>query len=443
MGTVFSRETKGLSLESRLHFWALLGPFFILAAIFVSTIRFIPTGAYMPFLLLLTLPICWYKKKRLVFLAVGLCFAMFLFSYSRIPHEYRVWEMGMLLTVGLGLLITVLSLKEISQMLSDFQQEAKSRLDNLMRIDEKLKQAEGVSHKQEGELEEKLQLATEKMEQVQQETEMLKAQLREAVEEKKSLQLKLDNYSKSVDEWESQSYKMKKSFEESELKRQKTQEEKDNIQAKMDALSMSIQGDKQRLAKEKQEFHVFQLTANQKQIEMKKMLEENIEKLNELSAHVEELVEEKEALEKKAELFAQDKSRFRNALNAARSEKFQLKVIVAHQGKLLKMQAKKRSQASSVNISKEGKNYEHLYRQLRKQFQEKDRELTKARHALFHSEEEKLKIKKEQEMLACEPMDIIDAAQRDLQKQEVEKERLEKEVKDLNELVELLSQKDN
>ncbi|SCA58736.1 hypothetical protein AB751O23_AM_00010, partial [Chlamydiales bacterium SCGC AB-751-O23] len=405
---VFSTQTRKLSLESRLHFWALLGPFFILSAIFVSTFRFFPTGAYMPFLLLLTLPICWYKKKRLVFGAVGLCFVLFLFSYSRIPHEHRVWEMGMFFTVGLGLLITVLSLKEISKMLGDFQKEAESRLDNFLKVDQRLKKTESKSQIQEIELERQLEMAKQKVGQLYQEIEdrdklvhLLKKEMDLKLEDNESLQQKLTKYDSSLDEWETVSRNLEKKLIEEQEAHGKQRSIFNELQEKMQGLNSSVKNERQVLQKEKQEFHVFQLTANQKQIEMKKLLDKNVNALKSLSQNVDELLKEKESLEKAFKDTEEKKKLYRNTLNETRVAKFQLKVNQTALRRELKKTLRNKKYPSSFDKKKKedsSQSYEDLYRQLKKQFHDKDKVLSKARHALFHSEEKRLKIEKGAEL---------------------------------------------
>lgn len=406
---MFSHHTKALKTESSVHFWALLGPFFILAATFVSAFRFLPVGAYFPFVVLLIFPVCWLGKKQAVFGLVGIFFAMFLYYYSKIPPEYRMWELGMVITVSLGLLITMLSLKEISQLVSEAVTDSSRRLEQFMQADASLKKTQNVSQVRLTELE-------AKVEQLEQQKKILDLEL----EEKRSeLQANKQREADRLKSFELEKKEMQKAWE---------QKEKENEQGFLKERAC--------LQKDKQEFHVFQLSANQKQIEMKKQLEDSQALLSELKKGVEALSEEKKEW---SQQLAGVHKKHLDEMNEQRVAKYQLYLDKLALVRLNKAQKKEQGQAGA--LAAESVDYKSLYEQLREQFEQRGEALSEARQALFYAEQQNLCRQKEEEFAQHELPEDWPYLLRDLKKQSQENEHLKEEVRSMHDLLSSLFEK--
>ncbi len=125
--------------SGRVLFWMSLGPFLLLLTLLISLIKAAPPTLFMPLAAICGLPVClrWRMNGLLpalitlgVFLALG--------SLQTGP-EHRFWLVGMAMAVALSFVVAALSAEEADSLISQVTKSAQSRLDNLWRLDEKLK----------------------------------------------------------------------------------------------------------------------------------------------------------------------------------------------------------------------------------------------------------------------------------------------------------------
>lgn len=132
-------SAKEQPLERRVLFWAVLGPFVILSTLFVSLVKAGPISFSIPLTALVGVPLClkWKQKGLLIsLLMLGLVLA---FCYTDLPVQQRFWHVGLGMSVALALVVTALGFEESESSLKHLELEAKSRLENLWRLDETLK----------------------------------------------------------------------------------------------------------------------------------------------------------------------------------------------------------------------------------------------------------------------------------------------------------------
>ncbi len=129
-------------LAFQVKFWALIGPFVCLLALFVFFVKSTSGPIFLPVLLLVGVPLCWRWKLWGVAFSVGLLFAFLTYTYGEIPLEERFWYLGMGVSIALALFITALSFDEVEAIIFAIQLESRSRLENLWKVDEKQKYAE-------------------------------------------------------------------------------------------------------------------------------------------------------------------------------------------------------------------------------------------------------------------------------------------------------------
>ena len=137
MNTTASEKT----IESQIRFWSLLGPFFLLFSIGLLLFK-LSDHWYFSLSALIGLPLCvkWRLKGLAAALATLFCFS--LISYTELDLEERYWHVGMSLTLAFSLIVLALSLDEADQMIDRIQSESKSRLANLIHLEEAFNNAE-------------------------------------------------------------------------------------------------------------------------------------------------------------------------------------------------------------------------------------------------------------------------------------------------------------
>lgn len=124
------------------QFWTMLGPLLIIGALITSLVK--ETSGYylvIPIIGLIGIPLCWRWKMTGLTASLLMLFMGLAVVYGRLPIEDRFWEVGMAMAFALGFVITTLSLEEAETIVDTIQVESHSRLQNLWRLDERLRQS--------------------------------------------------------------------------------------------------------------------------------------------------------------------------------------------------------------------------------------------------------------------------------------------------------------
>lgn len=134
-------QAKEKSLDQQVQFWALIGPFISLLTILVSMMRESPMQTPFAWTLIVSLPICWKWKLKGFAVSMGLLVVLFAYQFPELSPALQLWSGGVTIAAALSLLATALSYEEVSVLIGSVQVESKSRLDGMVNLDEKLKQA--------------------------------------------------------------------------------------------------------------------------------------------------------------------------------------------------------------------------------------------------------------------------------------------------------------
>lgn len=117
--------------------WAIVGPLICLFSLFVISVKNSQVPLFLPFTLLLGMPVCW-RWRLWGWGSVSLFLLGCLFyEYHYLPLEDRFWMVGMSISNILALLITALSFEEVETQIESLGVESRSRLENLWKVDEK------------------------------------------------------------------------------------------------------------------------------------------------------------------------------------------------------------------------------------------------------------------------------------------------------------------
>lgn len=122
-------------MQESLLFWACLGPCMILLIFLVDSLRFSYDHIYLFPSLFFALPLSFKGSKQSLSLSLAILFASFFFA---LPEEIY-WHMGICTAMALSLVVVSLAAQEHQDLFDSVKTESKSRLDQLLRLDEKLK----------------------------------------------------------------------------------------------------------------------------------------------------------------------------------------------------------------------------------------------------------------------------------------------------------------
>jgi chromosome segregation ATPase len=126
-------------LSQRVIFWSVLGPFILLTTLAISMIKATQTVPTITLAALVGIPMCYRWKSRGLIASMALLAVLLLLTFTSLPPHQKFWQMGFSMAMALSFLVTSLSFEEVEEILINIQMESKSRLDNLWRLDEKLK----------------------------------------------------------------------------------------------------------------------------------------------------------------------------------------------------------------------------------------------------------------------------------------------------------------
>lgn len=127
-------------IENRIEFWAVLGPFIILASLLIGIFRLSPALFLMPTMALIALPLCWKWKWKGLFASLGLLLAVcFVIGYIGTSHE-RIWGIGIGLVLSCGLILTLLSFSQVKRIILLLQKQREEYIDENDALKESLQE---------------------------------------------------------------------------------------------------------------------------------------------------------------------------------------------------------------------------------------------------------------------------------------------------------------
>lgn len=135
-------ETDYQRVANKVQFWTMLGPLSILCILIVTLFKADLQYSLLSFITVAGLAVCWKWKMRGLIVTVVALVATMLLLYSHVALQDRYWLVGISMAIALGLVTTVLALEESEEMVSHLHVESSSRLENLWKLHEKLKQGQ-------------------------------------------------------------------------------------------------------------------------------------------------------------------------------------------------------------------------------------------------------------------------------------------------------------
>ncbi|MEM1283593.1 MAG: hypothetical protein AAGG81_08575, partial [Chlamydiota bacterium] len=132
-------QIKEKNIEQQIQLWAIAGPFITLLTLLVSMMKPNPMQTSFAISLLVGIPLCWKWKLRGLAISIGLMLGVEAFHFVDQDFSAMLWSAGLCVSGSLSFLTTALSFDEVSALTKNLQIESKSRLENLLKLDEKLK----------------------------------------------------------------------------------------------------------------------------------------------------------------------------------------------------------------------------------------------------------------------------------------------------------------
>lgn len=140
MSTEFWIIMKEKSIQQQVQFWGAIGPLMTIFTLLVCMMKHSVLQYGFPISLLLAIPLCWKWKFRGLALSLGLLLSIIAYHFFGMAMEERLWFVGLSLAAISSLVITTLSFDEVTLLIDSVQIESKSRLDNLLQLDENLRE---------------------------------------------------------------------------------------------------------------------------------------------------------------------------------------------------------------------------------------------------------------------------------------------------------------
>lgn len=124
---------------NQFRFWVIIGPMVFLSSFMIYFLNLSIPFAFIPFAACISLFLCWRWKLIGLAASIGLLAAALFYYYPHMSPDVRFWQVGLTMSFALGCLVTALCSEETEGVLKALSVESESRLENLRRMDEKLK----------------------------------------------------------------------------------------------------------------------------------------------------------------------------------------------------------------------------------------------------------------------------------------------------------------
>jgi chromosome segregation ATPase len=479
-------QIKEKNIEQQIQLWAIAGPFVTLLTLLVSMMKASPMQPSFAVCLLLGLPLCWKWKLKGLAISMGLLLGTIAFYVVDLDFSACLWSAGLGVSATLSFLVTALSFDEVSALTDTLQVESKSRLDNLLKLDEKFK-VEKESHYKKNEkflsnikeLEDELvktknraasnerlaqivreELATthsrndellqevfdwrHKHGKIENEIKSLredarvakesvdKSEVDAAYEEISSLETQLTHAREQLETVQAQFEYSEEERQAHEIALQEKTEEFDKLEGELEEIRVLYESSQEQAIQLKDQVgnthqHEEELAKAQKLLEEQNQQLESMQLT--LDERVQELLLEKQKIEE---------------IHANASEKEMVLQQLVQEAKTERDEVKKKLEKASKKESPDLRKVKGKHTQLQKQFNEKSEVLDETRRALFHMQEKLLTAQREtEEARKSDHSDTEQLLEQSVEKMEGDRTQLEKnhqqEIDDLHEIIASLS----
>lgn len=134
-------EAVAKPVDRQIQFWSMLGPICVLSTIAVLLYK-LTDHWHFPLCALIGIPLCIKWKMQGMIATLGALLIFTAIKYPDIEMSERYWHVGLSLAMAFSFIVLTLSLEEAQSVVKTLQNESKSRLDNCLMLDEKLKNAD-------------------------------------------------------------------------------------------------------------------------------------------------------------------------------------------------------------------------------------------------------------------------------------------------------------
>lgn len=135
-------ENDHQRLENRIIYWTIIGPLSVFGVLIVSLFKGNVHQLYMPVIAAGGVFLCWKWRMKGLYGSVAALACLLLCQWFYASAIDRFWFLGISISYSLALVATVLAFQEVAELIGFQHVESNGRLDNLWRLDEKLKQAQ-------------------------------------------------------------------------------------------------------------------------------------------------------------------------------------------------------------------------------------------------------------------------------------------------------------
>lgn len=472
-------DIKENKVESQIETWAIIGPVVTLMTLLVSMMRPTEVGPIYSLTLLVGILICWKWKLKGVFFSAP--FVLLLVGYNIIDVGLTeiLWNVGLGVCAILSFLVTALSFDEVEALTRALQVESKSRLENLLKLDEKFKQESKNRSKSEEELQAtllqlkgELESYKEGREENERLAQLVRSELATAKSRSDELLQELFEANNLLEKREGEINSLKEelstrkemvdrqeldlAYEEiAALEQQASRqaEELAKIEGELkrsgEELSRAVE-EREEIERQREAFHA-EIARNESEIaELKKELQSALQdegKVLGLEGEVYLLKEQCSELEltikEREEELSIQRQKFEEVLSTSGEKEILLQQMIheaAKEKESLEIEFEKLSKKESSEL----RVVKGQLTQLQKQFEEKSEVLDETRRALFRMQENLLLAQRElEEARKSDRCDSQQLLEETIAKMEMERKELEKthqqEVDDLHEIIASLS----
>jgi DNA repair exonuclease SbcCD ATPase subunit len=125
-------------LDNSVLLWAGIGPFVIMLTLFVGIIKGMATMLYLPFVVILGIPVCLFWKREGMIAVVALTVVALILGYDSIKMQDRLWMIGWTLTLVLDVLIMGIAFTEAGDRIRKLQKRTKQSFRKITELDEQI-----------------------------------------------------------------------------------------------------------------------------------------------------------------------------------------------------------------------------------------------------------------------------------------------------------------
>lgn len=405
-----------------IQFWTLLGPFFIVITLFLTSFSEVPNKDLF-LVAVIGLALCLKKKGRGLFYSSIMLLVLIFLKHFQISSNH-LWQFGVELSLFLGFIISSYCIEETWDFINSFHLSNSDNRLKIEKLEEELKKEEDFHLRQHKNFK--------------YEIDRVNLQLEEKKNEINSFKQLVQNLRETIKENEKQKIIFIDQFKEKDKSatglRQEIEDLKEHILSlgnleELYQRNQKLLNDLNQARVDKEQSHAI----NQS---LSKMVSKEIEEKREKDEQNHSLIERATIAENKI-LFLQEEiallnqkiKKYQGEVSSSKKEDLFFSKQIEEK-KILDQYEKKYQELIKI---------ESLYKQLKNQFEEKKKVLSDARKELFLTKEELEKIKKEKELRELDETKEVKELYCQIGKFEEELKRLEEENINLQEIISKLA----